>query len=189
MESQKVRHDWATELNWWSDGTRCHDLRFWELSFYDVDDVTFPFVLFNLEVQIGATWWHWWIPATRNLRTYSSFTCSISRTLDTAKISLWVKLGSQNSASWNPLLVVLNSFFFFLMLIPWFQREICNMAKIHILKDSLLLCDSFFYWRCVSVSLLQCSNYAPKDSWIVTHWFRRLHDLVVKCSSLSSWIE
>ena len=112
MESQKVRHDWATELNWWSDGTRCHDLRFWELSFYDVDDVTFPFVLFNLEVQIGATWW---IPATRNLRTYSSFICSISRTLDTAKISLWVKLGSQNSAAWNPLLVVLNSFFFFLM--------------------------------------------------------------------------
>ena len=37
MGSQRVGHNWATELNWWSDGTlpwsdgtRCHDLSFFE---------------------------------------------------------------------------------------------------------------------------------------------------------------
>ena len=32
MGSQRVRHDWATELNW-TDGTGCHDLRFLNVEF------------------------------------------------------------------------------------------------------------------------------------------------------------
>ena len=49
LGSQRVRHDWATELNWtnlpWSDGTGCCDLSFLMLSFSQL------FFLFHLHQE------------------------------------------------------------------------------------------------------------------------------------------